>query len=201
MIPVSPQGEPENFDQDVRQPGLRWLRDQNLDPGAEKPPSLELKPFWTRCLPALHDAYQGVCAYLAIFFELSTGAATTDHFLAKSKHMGRAYEWLNLRLACLSMNRNKGVSGQILDPFEIHPDTFRLELSTGEIYPNPELPPALFEAANTTIRLLGLDEPIHRKMRARHFQDHAEKGVPADHLADQSPFVFLEAQRQNLLRN
>lgn len=199
MIPVPPQPEPATFDQEVRQPGLHWLHQENLDPSAEKPPGLQLRAFWTRCLPELYQAYGGICAYLAIFFEQSTGTATTDHFVAKSKEMGRAYDWANFRLACLAMNRQKGIH-EVLDPFELAADTFRLELSTGEIFPNPQLPTERRLAAQTTIELLELDAPVKREMRARHFQEHSVGGMPASYLARYSPFVHLEASRQNLLK-
>lgn len=199
MIPVAPQPEPDTFDYKVRQPGLNWLRENNLDTRADKPPGRDLPPYWTRCLPELHRVYGGICAYLAIFFEQATGTATTDHFVAKSKEMGRAYDWANFRLACLAMNRQKGIH-EVLDPFELDPDTFRLELSTGEIFPNPHLPEETQLAARMTITHLKLDEPTHREMRARHFHECTSGKVSESFLARYSPFVHLEASRQNLLR-
>lgn len=107
MIPVKLQPEPDDFDKKVRQPGQTWLADHGIAPDAPPPKAADLPNYWIRSNKQLWDAYSGVCAYLAIYFEWVTGAATTDHFVAKSKHAGDAYEWVNYRLSCLGPNRKK----------------------------------------------------------------------------------------------
>jgi uncharacterized protein (TIGR02646 family) len=147
----------------------------------------------------LWTAYEGVCAYLCIFFEWPLGAQSTDHFIAKSRLAGQAYEWSNFRLSCLGMNRAKNRFDDILDPFEIAADTFVLNLATGEIKPNPQLPKPMRKLAEATIERLGLREPDTTEMRARHFQDYLEHHVDEHHLKRWSPSVWYEARRQGLL--
>ena len=95
MIPVALQAEPANFDPDVRQRGLAWLAANGiavLGPAPKKP---KLPAYWSATNKALWDAYGGTCAYLAIYFDWVTGAGSTDHFVAKSRDVGQAYEWSN----------------------------------------------------------------------------------------------------------
>ena len=99
----------------------------------------------------------GVCAYLAIFFEWSTGAGSTDHFIAKSLNAGDAYEWSNYRLSCLGPNRNKNKFDDVLDPIGLTPNTFVINFASGMIAPNPALSSAQKVAARKTIRRLKLD--------------------------------------------
>lgn len=104
MIPVDPQPVPDDFDEKVRQPGLRFLQ-ENPDASASN-----LKPTWRACLDDLHEAYDGICAYLCIYIARVL-LPTTDHFVCKSapehgRHL--AYEWTNYRLACSLMNSRKG---------------------------------------------------------------------------------------------
>ena len=42
MIPVTPQPEPEDFDTEVRQKGLRWLAKHDIDITVALPPGTEL---------------------------------------------------------------------------------------------------------------------------------------------------------------
>jgi len=199
MIRVEPQPEPADFDSTVRQPGLLWLRRHRV-PLAQPPPDpTKLPTHWRKCQKALWDAYHGVCAYLCIYFAWPLGASSTDHFVAKSKEAGKAYEWSNFRLSCMGMNRNKNRFDDILDPFEIEPNTFVLNLANGEIKPNPDLPGALKERADETIKRLQLDDPETNKMRAEHYSDFLRGDVSAEWLRRRSPFVWHEGNRQRLL--
>ena len=198
MIPVSLQPEPADFDVHVRQPGHVWLANQGIALALAPPKASELPNFWTRSNKQLWDAYSGTCAYLAIFFEWPTGASSTDHFVAKSRQAGDAYEWNNYRLACLGPNRNKNKYDDILDPIGLPSETFVLNLVNGEISPNSKLSPAEKQAARKTIQRLKLDSPEHNEMRARHFREYAEHKHPPT-LQKYSPFVWHEAQRQGLL--
>lgn len=198
MIPVTLQPEPADFDQNVRQPGQDWLASHGIPFNAPPPKSSRLPNYWTRSNKQLWEAYAGVCAYLAIYFEWVTGAASTDHFVAKSRHAGDAYEWSNYRLSCLGPNRNKGRFDDVLDPIGLQPDTFVLNLASGEISPNPSLDAAQRSAARKTIKRLKLDSPDHNIMRARHFSRYLRDKDELT-LKELSPFVRYEAQRQGLL--
>ena len=198
MIPVRLQPEPADFDQRVRQPGRDWLTSHGIALDEAPPKASDLPNYWTRSNKQLWLAYSGVCAYLAIFFEWVTGASSTDHFIAKSKHAGDAYEWNNYRLSCLGPNRNKGKFEDVLDPIGIQSDTFELNLTTGEIRPNPSLDATQKSAARKTIKRLKLDSPEHNLMRAEHFSRYL-RAKDEETLKELSPFVWYEAQRQQLL--
>jgi len=199
MIPVQPQPEPADFDKGVRQSGHRWLAENRISLNQPPPDPAKLPPCWRECQKPLWDAYNGVCAYLCIYFPWPLGASSTDHFVTKSRNAGMAYEWSNYRLSCLGMNRNKNRFDDILDPFEIEPDTFVLNLASGEIKPNPNLPPKLRQEAVDTIKRLKLDDPETNRMRADHYTNYLKKEVRETWLARNSPFVWHEAKRQGLL--
>lgn len=207
MIPVKLAEEPESFDREVRQPGLAWLKKRSLDPEKKVPPKTTLKPFWRQCLPELHRRYRGVCAYFCVYLEPELGGISTDHYLAKAQHQAKlAYEWSNFRLACDRMNTLKGTDlSDVLDPFEIEPATFFLELITGRVFPNPQLDANTLARAQITLGRLKLDEPGAREMRRRRFFDYLQlRGQQRNpdlegKLRQYSPFIWFEAKRQDLL--
>lgn len=199
MIPVVARQEPALFDAEVRQKGLTHLRKRGIPLGQPLPPKAEIEPYWRACLSDLHQAYGGVCAYLGVHFERVMGGGSVDHFIAKSANAGLAYEWRNYRLACSTMNSRKREYSDVLDPFFLSPGLFRLQLSTGHIYPNPDLDPLPMRLVEETIERLGLDDPQCRELRARWYQDYLEHELPPVYLKGKSPFVWSEANRQGLL--
>ncbi len=184
MIPVKRAKEPKSFDREVRRKGKAWLR---------KHPNAPLKPFWTACLDQLWKRYGGVCAFQATHFERVSGAGSVDHFIAKSSKRSLAYEWGNYRLACRDVNGRKSSFDDVLDPFQLRPNTFQLVLITGHIHPNPALPASQRAQAEDTIRRLGLDRPLAREMRRRHYEELAS----GRRLPKYSPFVWTEMERQS----
>lgn len=200
MIPVVPQPEPADFDVKVRQPGNAWLAGKGIAMNAPLPKGTDPHPYWRKCLEELHRSYGGICAYLAVHVERATGAASVDHYVAKSALAGDTYEWSNYRLACLAMNARKRAFDDVLDPFALPADVFHLELITGRIYVNPALANAqLVGDAQATIDRLKLDNGINREIRARHFDEYLQQLRPAGLLARYSPFVWAEAQRQGAI--
>lgn len=198
MMPVVRQPEPGDFDAEVRQPGLAWLADEGIPLNGPLPKKKGIPAYWSRSNKALWDAYGGVCAYLAIYFEWVTGASSTDHFVAKSRDAGQAYEWSNYRLSCLGPNRNKGKFDDVLDPIGMAPNTFELNLVSGEIAPSRDLDSTVMALARKTIKRLKLDSPEHNKMRQRHYNQYL-RHKDAQTLKELSPFVWHEAQRQGVL--
>lgn len=198
MIPVTLQPEPADFDAEVRQKGHAWLGAQGIAPNAAPPKASKLPNYWSHSNKQLWEAYSGVCAYLAIFFEWGTGAASTDHFIAKSLNAGDAYEWSNYRLSCLGPNRNKNKFDDVLDPIELAPNTFVINFASGKITPNPAVSPAQRAAARKTIRRLKLDSPDNNKMRAQHYKDYLAGDCSLAFLLRNSPFVHTEIVRQEL---
>ncbi|OUO49681.1 hypothetical protein B5F76_13440 [Desulfovibrio sp. An276] len=198
MIPVTPQPEPEDFDTKVRQKGLRWLAEHDIDITDPLPSRTKLPPYWRACLDELHSRYGGVCAYLAVFFERTTGG-TVEHFCPKSLRPDFAYEWCNYRLACSAINSRKKSFTDVLDPFEVKDGWFCLELVSGHIFPNPQLPASLQQKIQATIDRLKLDSSANNEMRAKHYQFYCKGEVTKAFLKKYSPFVWKEAARQGLL--
>ena len=188
MIPVALQPEPSDFDVKVRQPGRCYLQQH---------PTGDLPPYWQTMTQELWKVYGGICAYLAVFFEFATGAASTDHFVAKSQERSLAYEWSNYRLASLAMNRRKGIH-EVLDPCEIEANSFFINFLDGEIYPNPEKTEDYRISCQKTIDVLQLNDAPCKRMRLEHFQEFAEGNVSLSYLKQKSPFVFQKVIRQKL---
>lgn len=206
MIPVTAQPEPAAFDTEVRQKGLAHLNKRGFSLNQPLPPKADIEPYWRACLTDLHQAYDGVCAYLGIYIERVMGGASVDHFIAKSASARLAYEWSNYRLACSAMNSRKRDFSDLIDPFSdvLIWELFRLELVTGRIYPSPEFPNLYLNSfamkpVERTIERLGLDDPQCRELRARQYQEYLQYDLPADYLKQKSPFVWYEANRQGLL--
>lgn len=198
MIPVVLQPEPEDFDERVRQPGLTWLVEHNVAFDQAPADASNLPSYWRRSNEQLWKAYGGICAYLSIYFEWVTGAASTDHFIAKSSLAGEAYEWSNFRLSCLAPNRNKNKYDDVIDPVVMADNTFVINFASGEILANPELPEADKALAHKTITRLKLDSPQNNKLRASHFTDYIQGDCSLSYVARKSPFVHAEIVRQGL---
>ncbi len=199
MIHVTAQHEPDSFDAKVRQKGRAWLQKKAIPLDQPLPPKTRLEPYWRQCLDELHTSYDGCCAYLAMYLVRATGGVSVDHYISKSHRPDMAYEWSNYRLASLRMNSRKRDYDDVLDPFEVDTGWFRLELVTGRVYPNPQLPVAQKREIQTTIDRLGLDDDRNREERASHYQEYGKGQYTVDHLKKHSPFAWSEAERQGLL--
>lgn len=202
VIPVDRQPEPADFNDKVRKPGADWLAANGIPARSPLPPGKTLPSYWTRALEQLGAAYSNVCCYFAVRIDTVTGDLTTDHFIPKSKDPGSAYEWTNLRLACLPANRRKREYDDVLDPIGLRPETFYLNLADGAIRPNPGLDQALKQRARSTIRRLKLDDAGLRRRRVADYSGYLRNGGDDHAKADlrrASPFVWCEAARQGLL--
>ena len=122
MIPVTPAPKPADFDRKVRQPGLsaiaelvgepplvkrRGPRRKKIADRREDIPPESFPPFWRESLDDMMSAYDQICAYMAIYIERVTGAATVNHMIPRSVEWSQVYEWDNYRLACSLMNSRK----------------------------------------------------------------------------------------------
>lgn len=198
MIPVRRAPEPANFDADVRQPGIAWLKSH------PKAMPSKFKSFWTKCIPDLALAYNHICAYLAIYFDRPLGADSVDHFIPKSNSaIGRqmTYEWDNYRLSCIGKNRKKGTKILPIDPFTMQPESFFIDFSDGRIYVNPSILPVRYrEDCDETIKILKLDEQDCRDMRKNFYSDYVNGDVSARYMQSHAPFVWHEICRQGLQR-
>ncbi len=135
------------------------------------------------------QAYGGICAYLCVFVQRVTGGVGVDHFVAKSRNAGLAYEWGNYRLAWGTMNSRKRDFADVLDPFFLTQNLFRLQLSVGHSYPNPELAPQARVIVEQTIERLAPDDTPCRNLRTDWFGEYVKGEITADYLRRNSPFV------------
>lgn len=200
MIPVEPAPEPEKFDRQVRRKGQAWLREKGWNPGEAPPEVSKLPAYWTAFTETLFEAYSGICAYYAFYIEASSGAATTDHFVAKTSHAGLAYEWSNYRFASLAANRAKRDYDDVIDPFVLEPGTFLLNLASGAVSCATSVSPSDALLVEATINRLKLNSPRLQKMRASHFTMYLRGHCGLDYLARTSPFVYQELLRQGVER-
>ena len=188
MIHVDRQPEPAYFDVKIRKPGAAAVAR-----GADPLPAL-----WRDCLLDLHRSYRGVCAYLCIYIPRGSGARTVEHFIAKSSDPAQAYEWDNYRLACSLMNARKNAFDDVIDPFDLENEWFRLEFSALQIQPNPALPQNSRDAVQDTIDRLGLDDEECREARAEWYDEYIAGYIDFDFLRRKCPFVAMEMERQGL---
>lgn len=199
MIPVARQSEPATFDALVRQPGLAWLTKNGIALTQPAPQGLRWKTCWTACLPDLRSAYGAICAYVAVYVERVVGNGSVEHFAPKSKRVDLVYEWDNYRYVCGRMNGRKSDYTDVLDPFALTAIPFELNFGDFRVSVSPTIEPALANDAATTIARLKLNDSDCRKLRENHYNEYLLKRISKEKLQDESPFVFAEAQRQNLL--
>ena len=193
MIHVTPKDEPPDFDQRVRQPGMRAV-----ERGDEPLPD-----YWRRCLDDLHRLYEGICAYACVYIPKVTGGRSVEHFAPKRKHPQYAYEWSNYRLVCCVMNSRKRDFEDVLDPFEILDGWFHLQLTTMKVVPNDSLTPEIIKPVEDTIKRLKLNDPDCIEARSNYYEEYIsrEDPLPFRLLKKWSPFVAMEVERQGLGRD
>jgi hypothetical protein len=209
MIHVSKQPEPESFDRKVRQPGLRAIAEMcgKTHPDSRKKkrkkianseaeiPSSSFPNYWTECLDEMMMAYDGYCAYSNFQIHPLTGSKTVDHFVPKSKNWELAYEWDNYRLACSLMNSVKNNFEDVLDPFEIDDQWFKLEFVGLQILEGPSLPKKHQALFDTTIKRLKLNENPILDFRQKLFEDFRNKITTRKELAIHCPFMDRQITR------
>jgi hypothetical protein len=188
MIRVQRQPEPPHFNATIRIPGNRFLKK------VPHPNNNEWSKhrFWTQCRNDLYIAYQGICAYTAMW--IPNYSCTVDHFIPKSIQQYLAYEWDNYRLACERANNNKQ-NLIILDPFSIPNDWFVLLFPSLQIVPNPTLQQADFKLVKNTIDILKLNESVFTQIRLSWLKEYA-KSFDITFLQKYAPFIAYEVQRQ-----
>jgi hypothetical protein len=195
MIPVKPQPEPERFAERVRAPGMQFL-EQVPRPTSEQ---WGKRAYWQRALPDMRAAYDGICAYSAHWIPHSTGNHSIDHFVPKSASPNLAYEWTNFRYVSARFNSRKGTR-TILDPFELQPDWFVIDLTSFLIKPHSSLSPGQQKSVWQTIECLKLntDDDLVDE-RASLVNDYRDGGISFSHLRKIAPFIAYELKRQGLL--
>lgn len=188
LIRVVLKPEPADFDERVRQPGLR-----SMSVGTS-----EMATLWRNCSQQLHAAYDGICAYACTYIELVTGSRTVDHFSPKSKRADLAYELSNYRLVCGTMNARKRNFEDVLDPFEIENGWFQLEFFFFQVLPSPTLEAETKTAVQSTIDRLKLNDQDCLRLRGIYYDEFIAGHISFDYLKRRSPFVAMEMSRQGL---
>ena len=210
MIRVKLAQEPADFDSKVRQPGLRAIAEMVGEPNLPKRrgkqreviahskdaiPADKFPSYWTAALPALLEGYGRVCAYMSFYIERVTGAASVDHMLPKSVSWDQIYEWRNYRLACPLMNSRKNDYRDVLDPFEIEDDWFRIEWVGYQVIPANDLPEAIEQRVQTTIDRLKLNDYECLKLREEYVEAFQKHGISLNWLRQRAPFLAREVER------
>lgn len=194
MIPIQEQPEPSDFSENVKNLGVAFLKE------VTRPVKWNKREYWQKALPALYQAYSGICAYSAHWIPNDTGVATVDHFIPKSITPRLAYEWSNFRLASLKMNSRKGNHQDVLDPFKLKPNWFILDFPSLLIKSNPTLSIALKEQIHATIKRLKLnDDDTCVRSRKDWLLPFCKKECSFEFLKGHAPFIAYELQRQGLV--
>ncbi|RLC19799.1 MAG: hypothetical protein DRI57_06290 [Deltaproteobacteria bacterium] len=193
MIPVQPQPEPPDFPEKVRIPGNDFLKSVS-HPDTEQ---FNRHAYWRRVSEDMRRAYGGVCSYSALW--CSRDAATTDHFIPKSKFPERAYEWSNFRLAARSMNTEKRAFQDVADPFTLSPESFVMEFPSLMIRSGLELTPSQRDKIESTINRLKLNEKEkYIEARREWLCAYCEDEITFSFLQKMAPFIAYELRRQKL---
>ena len=197
MIRVQQQPEPPEFDRLVRQPGLGFLQ------GNMHPTNSQWKShsYWRNIITQLRDCYEQICAYCCHWIPPDTGSNTVEHFLSKDKYPKQAYEWNNYRLVSGTLNGQKGIREDILDPFRIQNGWFVIDFPSLLVKPAQELEPVLYQSVQITIDALRLnDEGTCLQGRWAYIRDYCLSEIHFYHLSKKAPFIALELQRQGLVQ-
>jgi hypothetical protein len=215
MIHVDPAPEPPDFDRRVRQPGLsaiaelvgepplsrrRGPRRSKIAVQREDIPPDRFPPFWRNGLDDMMLAYNQICAYMAVYIEKVTGAATVDHMIPRSVEWNQVYEWANYRLACSLMNSRKSDAVFVLDPFQVKSGWFELELVSFQVKPAAKLPSLIRDRVEKTITRLRLNARECRELRGNYVMDYETKQISLAHLTRRAPFIAIELRRQGRLQ-
>jgi hypothetical protein len=214
MIRVDPAPEPPDFDQKVRQPGLsaiaemvgeppllrrRGPRRSKIADQREDIPTECFPPFWRNGLNDMMRDYNQICAYMAIYIEKVTGAATIDHMIPRSVDWSQVYEWDNYRLACSLMNTRKNDAIFVLDPFQVKSGWFELEFVGFQVKPAATLSSLIRGPVEKTIARLRLNDRDCRNLRQYYVVEYEAKQISLTHLTRRAPFIAMELRRQGRL--
>ena len=195
MIRIDPKGEPDYFDEKIRQRGQRFLA-RNPSPTQQQ---WKKHSYWRECSRDLHDRYGGICAYSCHWIAFDTGWRQVEHFKPKDRYPNLGYEWSNFRLVCGLLNGRKGLR-EIMDPFEVEDGWFTINFPSLLVKASRELSVELQARVEKTRDILGLnDEATCLKSRARYIEDFCRNRIPFEVLIRDAPFLAKELQRQDLV--
>jgi 5-methylcytosine-specific restriction endonuclease McrA len=215
VIPVVLAPEPATFDAKVRRKGAdamlelvgkapsrprRGRKRKVVAKRRDQIPSDDFPPYWRDVLPEMQTAYQGRCAYLAMYLEPATGSASVDHVVPRSRSWRLVYEWSNYRLAASLVNSNKRDLDLALDPCTIKPNLFALDFIGMEVITGPAATGATRQQVDDTIATLGLNAQDCIDQRSEYYVNYKRaRGIPLWWLERRAPFIAQELRRQGKL--
>lgn len=193
MRRFAPQKEPDSFEVRCRQRGRKWLAEH---PAYDRP-----YDYWSDFEPDLRKAFQGLCAYCAMFVM----KAQTDHFipvtlLKKKRKDLLAYEWTNFRYGEGILNQRKS-KHLILDPFAVRDDWFEIQLPSLQLLLTDKVPASKQKLAELTMQKLGLqDDEVVIRYRREWFELYQQRKLTLEGLKDLAPLI-ARAVDADLKRN
>lgn len=190
MIRVQPQPEYDEFHDEVRVPGRRFLKRIPTPSNRQ----FRQRNYWRHAKAALHRLYER-CAYTSLRFFTPDG--TVDHFLPRATHPELAYEWSNYRLARKRMNDRKGCF-RVIDPFRIRDGWFVLALPGCQVQASRTLPAETRERVQETIQILRLNSEELLDERCDWLMGVVEGMSTLDELEVDYPFLAREVRRQGV---
>jgi hypothetical protein len=212
VIPVALAPEPATFDAKVRQKGEAAMleligKGQPRRGGPRGPvatrrdriPSARFPPYWRDVLDEMHEAYEGRCAYLAMYIEKATGNPSVDHVVPRSRSWRQVYEWSNYRLTAALINSKKNALELVLDPVAIGPGLFALDFLSMEVVQGPAVSTSQRTEVQDTIDVLGLNLQDCIDQRSAYFLDYKNRDISLRWLKRRAPFIAQELRRQGKL--
>lgn len=216
MIPVALAPEPATFDAKVRQKGAnamlelvgkapskprRGRRRRVVAKRRDQISSDDFPPYWRDALPEMRKAYDGRCAYLAMYLEPATGSSSVDHVVPRSQNWRLVYEWSNYRLAASLINAKKSDLALVLDPCAIKPNLFALDFVSMEVIAGPAVTGATRKEVDETIATLGLNVQDCVDQRSEYYLDYKARDISLKWLERRAPFVAQELRRHGNLNS
>ena len=193
-MPVTPKGEPADFDDRVRRPGAAFL----AATPQPTPVAWRNHRYWLRSANDLADSYDRICAYSCHWIP-NTDGRSVEHFRPKSLYPPEAYEWSNYRLVFGVLNGCKGDNEDVLDPFVVQEGWFVIEFPSLLIKPGAGLHPDIEAAVWSTCDRLHLNaEDKCLKDRFHYLQAYCLGGMTFEFLSQSAPFLARELVRQGL---
>lgn len=150
MIPVprpTPENEPELFDKNCRIPGNDWL---NEYPAADP---RQQSQWWRPFKPDLARLFSHRCGWLGTYIGLE---GTVDHCLPIVSHRHLSFEWANYRYCTGTINSRKSGSTRVLDPCDVQPGWFRVDLHSFQLLLTQQVPDEFRDLAEATLNHLQL---------------------------------------------
>jgi hypothetical protein len=217
VIPVVPAHEPKSFDTHVRRRGalaVQRLLGKKVKAAGRKPKTTYARPddipadsfpaYWTEVRKAdgkstlddLMGAYGQRCAYLGMHLERATGSPTVDHYRPKQPHWRLVYEWSNYRLAASCVNGKKGTKA-VIDPFQVQPGWFELDLDTFLVRRGDRAPSAEHARIDATLSILNLRQCVAQ--RGEYITRYRAGEDDLRNLQRYAPFIASELRRQGRL--